>query len=70
MNVCRTSLKEKVNTSIFNDDILNAMKLWLNSEIGSDSWHLAIHPSHNPTGTDTFYFKHEEDKVKFILRWL
>ncbi len=35
---------------------------WLSSEINKENWYW-ISP-------DLFYFKNEEDKVKFILRWV
>ncbi len=34
---------------------------WLKSEIGYDNYDF---------DRENLYFKHEEDKVKFILRWL
>ncbi len=39
---------------------------WLDHEIGADHW------LWDPIDsiTERYYFKHEEDKVKFILRWL
>jgi len=43
---------------------------WLYENIGERyslwDWHYTAH-SHGP---DKFFFKYEEDKVKFILRWL
>jgi len=40
---------------------------WCNIEIGPDEYYVTIG---YPRGSRDFYFKHEEDKVKFILRWL
>ena len=36
------------------------------NEIGADHW--LWDPSYDDI--DRYYFKHEEDKVKFILKWL
>ncbi len=40
---------------------------WLDHEIGEGQW--AWNPN-DQTDIDRYYFKSEEDKVKFILKWL
>ncbi len=42
--------------------------LWLSSEIDKENWYWIS--SESFLLPDLFYFKNEEDKVKFILRWL
>ncbi len=45
---------------------------WLASEIGKENedWIWTLHFPHDSFSYDKFQFKYEEDKVKFILRWL
>ncbi len=43
-----------------NDDVHE----WLDKEIGFENWERTV------GAQIKFYFKYEEDKVKFILRWL
>ncbi len=42
----------------------NAIYDWLQSEVGFQNWERTVQDNIR------FYFKYEEDKVKFILRWL
>lgn len=42
----------------------NDVHEWLDYEIGYKNWERTVQDQ------ITFYFKYEEDKVKFILRWL
>ena len=37
---------------------------WLVSEVGWGNWERCVNDK------ITFYFRHEEDRFKFILRWL
>ncbi len=37
---------------------------WLESEIGWENWARTVQDK------ITFHFRHKEDKVKFILRWI
>ena len=50
-----------------NDDVLLGVYGWCAKEIGVGHYDFSIGWA---DGTRDFYFKHEEDKVKFILRWL
>ena len=45
-------------------NINHETEMWLNEKIGHLNW------SRKVQDEITFSFKHEEDKVKFILRWL
>ena len=39
---------------------------WIDNEIDADHWLW----DQSESIMERYYFKHEEDKVKFILRWL
>ncbi len=50
---------------------------WLNTEIGEDNWDWitgpqdqTMFPPEHGFFTPRLCFRHEEDKIKFILRWL
>ncbi len=52
------------------NDILPALPNvydWCNEEIGTENYDFSVRWS---DGSRNFYFKIEEDKVKFILRWI
>lgn len=51
---------------------MKEIKKWLFSEVGNEyiEWAWTLHfPAHS-FAYDKFEFKHEEDKIKFILRWM
>ncbi len=45
---------------------LDIMVNWLHDEIRYGNWNISFHLPRNYK----INFKHEEDKVKFILRWI
>jgi len=64
-------MKYSLETSLMSDKILYDIWNWCNEEFGSKFWRWKLYPSlGDKHQVDTFYFKTEEDKVKFILRWL
>lgn len=63
----------EVKIPILNKEKLDSVRLWLDSKIGPhpEFWSGSFrHISNDLKWYDVFYFKYEEDKVKFILRWL
>ncbi len=61
-------MKLDVKIPILEQEELDVIHLWLDSEIGKENTHWAWEL--DPSGFDEFGFQKEEDKVKFILRWL
>ncbi len=49
------------------NDILPDIMYWCDEEIGNENYDFSVGWS---DGSRDFYFKTEEDQVKFILRWL
>ncbi len=68
----------KLTTSILNKiDLDQDIKDWLLSEIESKDWMFNVEPKidwsvNGRMNVNEFFilFKHEEDKIKFILKWL
>ena len=58
-------MKYTVDTPAFSDKILTTMYKWCNEEFGRKNWEWDLFDTYH-----SIYFVNEEDKVKFILRWL
>ena len=58
-----------LQTPIISDETLDHIRYWCNIEFGDELWSWDLCGSYID-GYDTFYFDNEEDKVKFILKWL
>ncbi len=62
-------MKFKININTINLKKLHTILTWMSSEIEDENWGYTI-SFLDSKDVDIFYFNNEEDKVKFILKWL